>query len=395
MNLSLKNFTINLEHDIDEHYQYQPGEILRGSIQFSLSCPTLLRTILISVLGEGRVCWEDKFQSNNASEIYMDASKMILDMKNTEPLSLKAGPHDFPFDYQLPNNLPSSFIGKYGNVTYVLKAIVSGDHIGETQVTSEPFLIVRPLPLSTEHLKPVHLTQQRKAWKGCTFGKIAIDVTLKKSGLVPGEDLLIDADITNRSPKVIRAVQAALLMNSTYHAQKKHIAFLQLVNHRRDDYEMGSSEARKWRNVRLSVPPYIPESNLDYCDLIEVVYLFQFKVEMDDGTDLHVEAPITIGMKPQGLEVPENTQEREKAQLRNAQWKRNTEWKILGTQGEEDFVREDESLTELNHKTNSWHVGGAEITQEERKMVNPLYDQNEEYSEQNKGTEEITDNSQF
>ncbi|XP_052831274.1 arrestin domain-containing protein 4 [Octopus bimaculoides] len=383
MDMSVKHFTINLEHDIDEHYQYQPGEILRGSIQLSLSSPTLLRTIMISVLGEGRVCWEDNQQQNQASEIYMDASKLIMDMKNTEPLSLNAGPHNFPFDYQLPNNLPSSFIGKYGNVTYVLKAIISGDRVGETNITSEPFLIVRPLPLSAALLKPTNITHHKKAWKGCTFGKISMDVTIKKTGLVPGEDILIDADITNRSPKVIYAIQASLLMNSTYHAQKKSISFLQMVNKRRDNYEMGYCEGRKWRNVRLAVPPYIPESNLDYCDLIEVEYSFQFKLELADNTEMRVDTPITIGMKPQGLEVPENAQEREKAQLRNARWMRNTDRNALGS---DDFSHEDEILSELNHKTNSWHVGGAEITQVERKMVNPLFDQNDD-SEQNKDEE--------
>ncbi|XP_029649169.1 arrestin domain-containing protein 1 [Octopus sinensis] len=383
MDMSVKHFTINLEHDIDEHYQYQPGEILRGSIQLSLSSPTLLRTIMISVLGEGRVCWEDNQQQNQASEIYMDASKLIMDMKNTEPLSLNAGPHNFPFDYQLPYNLPSSFIGKYGNVTYVLKAIISGDRVGETNITSEPFLIVRPLPLSAALLKPKNITHQKKAWKGCTFGKILMDVTIKKSGLVPGEDILIDADITNRSPKVIYAIQASLLMNSTYHAQKKSISFLQVVNKRRDEYEMGYCEGRKWRNVRLAVPPYIPESNLDYCDLIEVEYSFQFKLEMADNTEMRIDTPITIGMKPQGLEVPENAQEREKAQMRNTRWMRNTDRNALGS---DDFNHEDEILSELNHKTNSWHVGGAEITQVERKMVNPLFEQNDD-PEQNKDEE--------
>jgi len=29
---SFENVTINLEHDIDEQYQYQPGEIIRGKI---------------------------------------------------------------------------------------------------------------------------------------------------------------------------------------------------------------------------------------------------------------------------------------------------------------------------------------------------------------------------
>lgn len=375
MGLPLKHLTINLEHDIDEHYQYQPGEIVRGSVTVCLTRSALLRSITISILGEGRVCWEDNVQQNQASEIYMDASKLIFDTRNTKPLNLNDGTHQFPFEYQLPNNLPSSYIGKYGNVTYVLKAIIVGGRVGESSITSEPFLVVRPSPLSTELLRPVNMVAQKKVWKMCSFGKIVANISINKSGLVPGEDILIDANITNRSPKVINAIQAALLMNSSFYAQKKTISFRQIVNKRRDEYEMGYAEGRKWRNVRLAVPPYIPESNLDFCDLIEVSYAFQFRVEVSGGSDIRMETPLTVGTKPLGLEVPGNAEEREKARWYNTRWTGTTERNYLGS---EMLNREDEIQSELDRKTNSWHVGGAEITQEERQMVNPLFELNEE-----------------
>lgn len=375
MGLPLKYLTINLEHDIDEHYQYQPGEIVRGSVVVCLTRSALLRSIRISILGEGRVCWEDNVQQNQASEIYMDASQQVLDTQDTTPLNLDDGTHDFPFEYQLPNDLPSSYIGKYGNVTYVLKAIIEGARVGESSITSEPFLVVRPSPLSTDLLRPVDMVAQKKVWKMCSFGKIVANVSINKSGLVPGEDILIDADITNRSPKVVNSVQAALLMNSSFFAQKNNISFRQIVNKRRDEYEMGYAEGRKWRNVRLAVPPYIPESDLDYCDLIEVSYAFQFRVEISGGSDIRMETPLTVGTKPLGLEVPGNAEERDKARWRNTRWTGTTARNYLGAKM---LNREDDMQSELDRKTNSWHVGGAEITQEERQMVNPLFEINEE-----------------
>lgn len=219
------------------------------------------------------------------------------------------------------------------------------------------------------------MVAQKKVWKMCSFGKIVANISINKSGLVPGEDILIDANITNRSPKVINAIQAALLMNSSFYAQKKTISFRQIVNKRRDEYEMGYAEGRKWRNVRLAVPPYIPESNLDFCDLIEVSYAFQFRVEVSGGSDIRLETPLTVGTKPLGLEVPGNAEEREKARWHNTRWTGTTERNYLGS---EMLNREDEMQSELDRKTNSWHVGGAEITQEERQMVNPLFELNEE-----------------
>ena len=42
-----------------------------------------------------------------------------------DSLELKSGVHQFTFQYQLPTNLPSTFAGVYGSVTYVAKVTVS------------------------------------------------------------------------------------------------------------------------------------------------------------------------------------------------------------------------------------------------------------------------------
>lgn len=56
-------------------------------------------------------------------------------------------------EYRLPETLPSSFIGKFGSITFVVKATLKEDKkFGlSTMITSEPFLVLRRLDISQQH----------------------------------------------------------------------------------------------------------------------------------------------------------------------------------------------------------------------------------------------------
>lgn len=80
--------------------------------------------------------------------------------------------------------------------------------------------------------------------------------------------------------------------------------FWQVVSKKRDEFDVEYNQGRRWNYVRLPLPPYIPESHLDYCDIIEIDYIFQFRVEVSGGSELKMECPFLIGAHPQGPEVP-------------------------------------------------------------------------------------------
>lgn len=77
---------------------------------------------------------------------------------------------------------------------------------------------------------------------------------------------------------------------------------LQVVSRKRDEYDVEHNEGRRWSFVRLNLPPYIPETHLDHCDIIDIEYFVQFRVEISGGAELKIEAPILIGGHPHGLE---------------------------------------------------------------------------------------------
>lgn len=227
---AVEELTVVLEHDIDEQYQYQPGELLRGRIVVKTVRPTALRSITIRVVGEGTVSWKDVGDASicQAQETYIDASKMVLDTRQAQPLTLDPGLHQFPFEYQVPENLPSSYIGKYGNVTYTIRATVAGVKAADAAITSEPFLVLRRWPLPPSVEEPRVLEQEKRVWGACTFGKISARLTLEKQGGVPAEDVFMHAEIKNRSGRTITAMQASLIMVSVYHARNQTTSFRQV-----------------------------------------------------------------------------------------------------------------------------------------------------------------------
>ena len=65
------------------------------------------------------------------------------------------------------------------------------------------------------------------------------------------------------------------MLNSSFHARKKTRQHSQIVNKKADLSEIDYDDVRRWTAVRLAVPPYIPESRLDGCDMIDIEYELQ------------------------------------------------------------------------------------------------------------------------
>lgn len=76
-----------------------------------------------------------------------------------------------------------------------------------------------------------------------------------------------------------------------------------MVSKKRDEFDVEHNEGRRWNYVRLTLPPYIPETRLEFCDIIEIEYLFQFRVEISGGAELKMESPILIGSHLHGQGV--------------------------------------------------------------------------------------------
>ena len=305
----IEKFEIDLEHDIDEQYQYQPGEALRGNVVLYLTTPTKIKGIQVQIKGEAAVSWEQESKSGGlpeqfaSDETYIDVTQNLLEAPGSDLITLDRGTHKYPIEYVLPENIPSSFIGKFGSITYVVKATLKeGRRFGlNTKITSEPFLLLRKLDIAKEHhlqVKREDTVEKRIYGSLCCFmsGKVVANLVINKTGHLPGEDIFMDAEILNSSSRYVRTVNASIVMHSAFHARANRSRNnMQVVNKKRDEWEMAPGEGRRWKGVRLTIPPYIPESRLDGCNIIDIRYELCFRVEVSGGHELKLLIPITVG----------------------------------------------------------------------------------------------------
>lgn len=70
-------------------------------------------------------------------------------------------------------------------------------------------------------------------------------------------------------------------MTSTYRAKNSSINNSQVISKHDDSYAIDKGEGRRWNDVRVPIPPYIPESFLEGCDILDINYNLVFLVILD------------------------------------------------------------------------------------------------------------------
>ena len=116
----------------DPKQYFHPGETLAGTITMRVDEPMRTKQITLEFEGKSHVSWrtghgEDmKFHWNN--EKYFKHKDILLPPTSPpeEGTSLQVGKYSYPFQYQLPNALPPSFIAPMtsGYVQYCMNITV-------------------------------------------------------------------------------------------------------------------------------------------------------------------------------------------------------------------------------------------------------------------------------
>uniref|UniRef100_A0A0B7A003 Arrestin C-terminal-like domain-containing protein n=1 Tax=Arion vulgaris TaxID=1028688 RepID=A0A0B7A003_9EUPU len=294
--IHFKYFDDDYENTSHSREFYIPGEEMRGIVSLHLRSSQRIRGLTIHFLGTATVSWEatNKKRVYQASEIHLEFAKPLLDIGYDNSIDLQGGLHQFGFKYQLPSDIPSTFNGIYGQVTYLAKVKVDCEDERNTTITSEPFMVLRrpELPLELYNEKKM---KKSRLFVGLHSGKVKVQCVIDKCAAVPGDNIIIDGDISNWTGKEISLIQASLILESHFYAEGHEIVFRQYLSKRDDVYDVNIRHGRRWRHVLLPVPPYLPDSGLEQCKIISIKYLFQFKVRIEGKEDVIVETPLFVG----------------------------------------------------------------------------------------------------
>ncbi|XP_046337172.2 arrestin domain-containing protein 3-like isoform X1 [Haliotis rufescens] len=290
---------------------YFPGQPVQGQVTVELNDTMKIRGIRLRLKGMARVHWTERKSSGSggsrtehfsAEEEYFKTSFLLAGRWNDEPgqdINLPAGRHTFPFSYNLPSQLPSSFVGDCGFVHYDAKCTIEKPwNFNNEAITS--FRVQNRLDLNRERkaTKPAHLSKSKTlCCLCCASGPISANFSINRQGYVPGEAIIINAEIENLSNRIIKKSKVFLKEEVEYHATtetKFKIRDVAKLKHG----EISQGETHYWNDEQLVVPPLTP-SYLKGCSIINITYSVMLDVTpAGPCSDLVLYLSVIIGNIP-------------------------------------------------------------------------------------------------
>ncbi|XP_076102113.1 arrestin domain-containing protein 3-like [Mytilus galloprovincialis] len=292
---------------------FMAGEILQGYVTVDLKYPMKMQAIRVFAKGKAFVHWTEQkmrgpgqsrykdIKHHHATEEYFDFHTTVL--KNHDKCGKKfvlpAGKYSYPFRFQLPSSLPSSYEGEYGYVRYYIKAAIIKpwrmDHVTKTAFTVSSVLDLNSLPQASKSI-------QKSATKQlcclcCSSGPITTFLSIDRHGFVPGESITINAEIENLSGRKIRSSSVTLKMKTTFHTTQQTRTTSSVITQLRHSC-IGKGQTDTWNGEQMFVPA-IPPSYLLGCNIIEINYVLEFRVDpIGPALELYIPVNIIIGTIP-------------------------------------------------------------------------------------------------
>ena len=209
--------------------------------------------------------------------------------------TLPAGRHEFPFSFQLPISLVTSFEGKHGSVRYSIKATLHRPWV-PARCARKVFTVIEPVDINTPALLEPQAGAREKVARSwyCTRGLVSLSAKIDRKGYTPGEVIPIFAEIDNGSTRAVQP-RAALVQTQTFMARgarKQKRAVVASV----DGEPVGPNRRALWPGRALRIPPVGP--SILQCRVLSVDYSLKVFVDIPGSSKLLLELPLVIGTVP-------------------------------------------------------------------------------------------------
>ncbi|XP_061870819.1 arrestin domain-containing protein 2 isoform X2 [Colius striatus] len=281
---------------------YGSGELLRGRVRLELRRPLRLRALEVLARGRAATHWLES-RSVGLNVVYHDYTayqtflyrRCQLIPDNGEVTVLQAGKHEFPFTFQLPETLATSFEGKHGSVRYWVKAKLHRPWATVKKVKKE-FTVIEPIDINTPALLAPQAGAKEKlarAWY-CNRGQVSVTAKIDRKGYTPGEVIPIFAEIDNCTSRAV-VPKAAIIQTQTFVArgtkkQKKSVVTTMVGD------AIAAGKRDVWHGRALKIPPVGP--SILQCRIIQVEYSLKVCVDIPGTSKLLLELPLVIGTIP-------------------------------------------------------------------------------------------------
>ncbi|KAJ8918653.1 hypothetical protein NQ315_013160 [Exocentrus adspersus] len=273
--------------------QFYPGVQIQGKVVLNFDSDTKLRKVVVKILCHEHTEWMGTERYYDSQENQHKSRDTLFkgdnDVFSTEQIlygglsgttSLSRGQHMYPFTITLPNNLPGTYNGEYGSVSYRLLAIVDRPMAFDYE-DQLIFVVVAPITLNTQATPELEAPSSYSEEKTiccwcCAQGPLSMDVNLPKKTLVSGETVNITARLTNMSNTNVEGINLQLiqkiicLTNEPSREEKETSNILVDIN------EVGlGAHGEHTYNFSVMLPANVPIPNFTECKLFKVEYVYK------------------------------------------------------------------------------------------------------------------------
>ncbi|KAL3866415.1 hypothetical protein ACJMK2_043716 [Sinanodonta woodiana] len=285
---------------------FYPGQIVDGTVQLTVVESLKMREIRLAFTGDANVKWTELINGSHGEintavyrshEIYFNSTVPVLQKEANQlrDITLRKGVYNYPFKFQLPLNIPSSYEAVIGRVRYAVVVSVEKPWAFDL-VTMGPFTVVSLLDLNKlpNVAKGGTVADEKTlCCLCCKSGPIRAKITTDRLGYVPGEAIKFRAEIINLTNRQMKCSKAQLVMQVHYHGRGKTRTVMNVLSALKRP-PTPAADTDVWDGCKLHVPP-VPPSFLTGCKLIDIHYYVMIIV---DPFDLHVSMEVTIGSIP-------------------------------------------------------------------------------------------------
>lgn len=293
---------------------FYAGTTIKGNLKVKLDDDMKMRGIYLVFLGKAYVHWSEQHSRGSgknrrtytkhyrAREQYFHHRHLVYgswDHETDSTIELKKGKHKYPFEFTLPEGLPSSFEGGTGHVRYQVSATIDKpwkfDHN-----TRRPFTVISILDLNRQPdamKAPGGQGQKHLCCLCCKSGPIEANFHIERTGFVPGEAIKLYSEISNGASRKMASSYVDLRMHQVFRAGgKSRYRTTEVARITKGEIEGHGEES--WTGEELVIPP-IPPSFLAGCNIIDISYVLQMNVDpAGPAFDLEVPLKVIIGTIP-------------------------------------------------------------------------------------------------
>ncbi|KAM4745824.1 arrestin domain-containing protein 3-like [Anableps anableps] len=298
--MTVKHFSVEYNR-VNNQGTYSPGDVLSGKVTVVNSKVIKVQSFLVRAKGKIKVIWYEQegqtavFHSNKKKYFYFE--HIIFQDKNKGDGSefMGAGINVFPFSFVIPSrDMPSSYKGKWGEITYSLRAhLTQSIWLVHKTKTEFPFLTNSEFPFaSRSEMIIIGLKEQQHATRisFCGSGKVTMNVTSEKMGLKQGEPMGVFVEVLNDSahsvtPKFYLCEKQTFVARSKKKVQTKDILF--------GIGDIVPAESSHTATKVLIIPPHLPATFFN-CSMMNLEYRIKVTLDIPLVRDAEIKLPLVI-----------------------------------------------------------------------------------------------------